>query len=91
MGRTYSNHTERNRNIHVTVKEKALFLYIYRTLPQLPSKYLVWDIIPMPCDHVEWRKILRCGKELATVLLYYCVSRMVGLLKPCRGGKEIPW
>ena len=52
--------------------------------------YLVRDIIPMPCDHIEWRKILRGSEQLTAILLHYCVSRVVVLLKPCCGGKEIP-
>lgn len=52
--------------------------------------YLVRDIIPMPRDHIEWRKILSGCEQFATILLHYCVSRVVVLLKPCCGGKEIP-
>jgi hypothetical protein len=31
---------------------------------------LVWHIVAVPCNHVEWRMLLRAAKELATELVH---------------------
>lgn len=55
------------------------------------NTYLVWNIITMPSNHIEWRKILFCSEKLATKFLYNSVAWEGSVLKPRCGNQEIPW
>lgn len=45
----------------------------------------------MPSNHIEWRKILFCGKQFTAKLLHNGIPWMEILFKPSRGDQKIPW